>query len=111
MERRRAGLPVLGDFDYSLVSLAGNLNRPMWFLRSDQYGWAVRFDRRRKRNVTMKMIEDQTRELAEKEKSDVLLVMTYAAPIPDYFERVAEIPPGAVGEEAYWIYRYRLEKK
>jgi hypothetical protein len=100
-------LPILGDFDYEMSPLAGELDRPIWLIRSDQARWFVRYDQRRKRNVTIKMIEDQSRELAEKEKSDVLLVMTYAAPIPDYFERVAEVAPETVGDEGYWIYRYR----
>jgi hypothetical protein len=105
-----ANLPVAGDFDYVIVPLAGELNRPIWFLRSNLEDWTVRYDIHRKRNVTLRMISDQVRALAERNHSDVLLVMTYAAPLPAYFEQIAQIPPATIPEEAFWIYKYRWKR-
>jgi len=101
-------LPIAGDFDYVLVSLAGELNKPIWYIRANRYAWAIPFDSDRRRNVSLAMIQDQVRDLAKRENSDVLLVMTYTVPLSKEFEPIAHIPPGTVQQEEFFIYRYRL---
>jgi hypothetical protein len=99
-------LPIAGKMDSQTLPISGELNRPIYSIRSGRYQWYGRYDTHRHRYVSQALIEQQVRGLAEREKSDVLLVMGYAVYLPpDKFEFVGSGPTATA--ENYWVYRYR----
>ena len=68
-------LPIVGYMDFVASSVAGYLDRPFYYPNSDSFGTFVVFDNKRKIVMGAQEVIEKALMLAEKNRSDVLLVL------------------------------------
>jgi hypothetical protein len=68
-------LPIVGYMDFVASTVAGYLDRPFYYPNSDSFGTFVVFNSKRKFMLDPQEVLDKAFMLAEKNKSDVLLVL------------------------------------
>jgi hypothetical protein len=107
---------LLGDVDVCVASVAGWLDRPMYYPAIGAFSKAVVWDARRRRRAEPEKISSNPGyqhgvwrtavRLAEEQKKDVILVLNYRIDK----ELLHESRVSIVADESYYLYRARFDR-
>lgn len=98
---------IVGDPDAPLLTLAGYLQRDIYYLRGDRMGSYVLWNGKRLENPKLTAMQAGAAKAAELNQ-DVLVIVTRPVQIPDASVReVASFTGSIVGSEDYYIYLVR----
>jgi hypothetical protein len=101
-------LPIVGYMDFVASSVAGYLDRPIYYPNSDSFGTFIIFDNKRRPVMGLQDVVDSAARLAEKNKSDVLLVLhldimgdsRFIVPLKKFTGNIQ-------GDEEFYLYRLK----
>lgn len=98
---------IVGDPDAPLLTLAGYLQRDIYYLRGDRMGSYVMWNGKRLENPKLTAMQAGAEKAAELNQ-DVLVIVTRPVQVPDASVReVASFTGSIVGSEDYYIYLVR----
>ena len=100
-----AELPISGDIDYCAENVAGYLNRPVYYPRSNRFGAFVIFDKVLLENVGEGELIEKTQRLARENKSNVLLVLSHS--LEEHYDsitKIKEFSNSIVRNENFYLY-------
>ena len=105
-------LPILGDVDTSASTVAGYLNRPIYYPRGDRYGTFIFFDKKQTENISESSLFEKARLLARNRKSDILLVLNYKLKTDsDSILKLKEFDRSIVADENFYLYLFKYSDK
>lgn len=103
---------ILGDKDAPTSTVAGYLNRPIYYLRGARLGSFIIFDKNRLVYIPELRLFEKTARLAQKNKSDVLLVLNYKLKTDcDSISKLEEFDKSIVADENFYLYLYKCSAK
>jgi len=105
-------MPIVGYMDFAASSVAGYLDRPFYYPNSDKLGKFVVFDTQRRISMGPAEVLENAWQLAEKEKSDVLLVLNME--LGGKYDSIAEIKrfTGSIqGDEEFYLYLLKYRRQ
>jgi hypothetical protein len=105
-------LPIVGYMDFVASSVAGYLDRPFYYPNSDSFGTFIVFDNKRKLVMGAQDVVDRAMWLADKNKSDVLLVLYVEIESDSRFVIPLKNFTGNIqGDEEYYLYLLKYQRQ
>jgi len=103
--KRMENMFIIGDADFAVSSIAGYLNREIYYPRGDRMGSYVLWDNKRTR--PQEPILELARRRAADQHQDVLVILNVRDPSA---HEIASFQGSIVGSEDYYLYLIQTEK-
>jgi tetratricopeptide (TPR) repeat protein len=101
-----ADIPIVGDADWAACSVAGYLDRPLFYISREEFGTFVIYDHlRRFGPLPPPLFRDRLIHFLATQNRDVLLLLDYKVVIPEgsRFRLVANVDRSIVSDEKYQL--------
>jgi hypothetical protein len=76
-EEGLAKMPILGEVDHAVLSVAGYLDRPIYYARGERTGTFVIYDKKTEKAISELTLIMRAHKFAESDKGNILLVLNH----------------------------------